>query len=467
MEDEMKDILYNFTSFFQICVFILILYYLIISLFGLIKVDKVLCYKPEKSFAFIIAAHNEEKVIKKIIESLKAIDYPKNLYDIFVVADNCSDRTAAICRNENVNVYERYDKKKRGKGYAIQWMLEKLFKLPRNYDAICILDADNLVSRNFLQEMNCKMLDGHEVVQGYIDSKNPFDSWITQSYSISFWSSNRLFQLSRSNLNLCNQIGGTGFIVSTEILKKIGWSATCLTEDLEFTCKLVLNNYKVAWAHKAIVYDEKPLSLKQSWRQRKRWMQGFTDVASRYFFKLLKKSIKENNFMALDCALYTIQPFVTLLVGFSFLMTLLQNNSASGLHIFTIETLFPLFIWRLFSVFQFMLTPIVLLLEKKIQKSFFALLCLYPLNVFLFEYMFDPHESLIKITLAHFLYIILFTFLTFYVVGKKGATIFVWYLLYSLYTLTWIPITIQGIINKNSKEWAHTEHVRQIGISEI
>ncbi len=149
-----------------------------------------------------------------------------------------------------------------------------------------MFDADNLVHKNFLKEMNKKMCKGYKVVQGYLDSKNPEDTWITGSYSIAFWSCNRMFQLARYNLGLSSQLGGTGFCIDTDILKELGWGATCLTEDLEFSCKIILNGYKVGWAHDAIIYDEKPLTLGQSWRQRKRWMQGFADVSSRYFLSL-------------------------------------------------------------------------------------------------------------------------------------------------------------------------------------
>ena len=328
---RMRNIIFNTTAIFQICMFLLLIYYLSLSVFGFFGANKIIKHKPQKSFALVVAAHNEEKVIGKIIESLKDLNYPKRLYDIYIIADNCIDNTAMIARNYKVNVFERYDENNKGKGFALELMFSKIFKKDRIYDAIGIFDADNLVSRNFLIEMNSKLLEGHRVVQGYIDSKNPHDSWITECYSISFWSSNRLFQLARNNLHLSNQIGGTGFIVSTEVLKKIGWSSTCLTEDLEFTCKLILNNYKVAWCHKAIVYDEKPLTLRQSWRQRKRWMQGFTDVTIKFFMKLIRKAMVDKDFVALDCALYVVQPFVFLLFGLSLLLTFMQNNYRFGL----------------------------------------------------------------------------------------------------------------------------------------
>lgn len=463
----MKNLIFNTTIVFQSFVFILVLYYLIISIFGIFKPSNKNIHNPKKSFALLVAAHNEEKVIGKIIESLQEQKYPRNLFDIFIIADNCSDNTAKIAKEYNVNVFERLNNKERGKGYALQWMFDKIFKMSKKYDAIGIFDADNVVSKNFLSEINSKMLEGNEVVQGYIDSKNPHDSWITECYSVSFWSSNRLFQLGRSNLHLSNQIGGTGFVVSSHLIKEIGWNATCLTEDLEFTCKLILNNYKVAWCHDAIVYDEKPLSLKQSWRQRTRWMQGFTDVTSRFFIKLIKKAIKERSFICFDCALYVIQPFITLLIGLSYLLTLLQNITVNGLHIFTIECLFPVILWKFFSLFQYILTPFVLFLEKKVPKKIFYLLCLFSLNIFIFDYFLEGSDSILSVLLVHIIYLAMFISLTYLLLAKKQFKIFLWYQLYSIYTLTWIPITLQGILMRKNKEWNHTEHIRQIGISEV
>lgn len=467
----MNQFILEFTKVFQIFVFIITLYYLILSLFGIYKKkdSSKIGYVPKKKFALLVAAHNEEAVIAQIIESLNGLDYPKNLYDIFVIADNCTDGTASIARDYDVNVYERNVPDKRGKGYALEWMFNKIFHLNKKYDAIAIFDADNLVSKNFLREMDFKLQEGYKVVQGYIDSKNPHDSWISESYSISFWSSNRLFQFSRSKLGLSNQIGGTGFCVDTEILKKLGWGATCLTEDLEFTCKLVLNGYKVGWAHNAIVYDEKPLTLKQSWTQRKRWMQGFTDVASRFFTLLMKKAFKEFDIVAFDCALYTVQPFVTLLIGASAILTFIQINSA-GKNIYIIQqNLFTdsSFVWITFSIFQFLFTPLVMMLEKKLSKAMFGIFTLYSVNVVIFKIIFGNTGKSIELLLAKALYLLIFILILMLSKSKNSLKIFVWYLLYSIYTLTWIPITIQGIISKNNKDWNHTKHTRQISIQEL
>ncbi|HDK7136914.1 TPA: glycosyltransferase family 2 protein [Clostridium botulinum] len=466
----MKDFIFDLTLIFQIFVFVITLYYLILSLFGIYKKrdNGAENCTPKKKFALVVAAHNEEMVIGKIIESLEALDYPKNLYDIFIIADNCTDNTAKIAKTyDGVYVCERNVPDKRGKGYALEWMFSKLFNMDKDYDAIAIFDADNLVSKNFLKEMNYKMLKGYKVVQGYIDSKNPNDSWITGSYSIAFWTANRLFQLARANLGLSNQIGGTGFCMDSETLKELGWGATCLTEDLEFTCKLVLNGHKVGWAHNARVYDEKPLTLKQSWNQRKRWMQGFADVSSRFFTKLIKKAFKERSFVALDCALYTVQPFVTLLLALSAILTLIQNNSSRGANIFVISYLFSPWVWKTFSIIQFLFTPLIMLLEKKLSKGMFLTFSAYSLNVFLFALILGNKPKLYEVAVLSIIYLGAFILLLYVVDRKKSLKMFIWYLLYGIYTLTWIPITIQGILNKNNKEWSHTKHIREMSIQEM
>lgn len=419
----LSDVIHEITKIITWTVFAISMYYLIISFFGIwIKKDEKK-YEPKNKFALVVAAHNEEIVIRNIVHSLKELDYPKELYDIFVIADNCTDKTAERARKEGAIVYERFNKEKRGKGYALEWMFNKIFKMTNGYNAVVVFDADNLAHKNFLNEMNKRMIKGDKVIQGYLDSKNPEDTWITGSYSISFWTSNRMFQLSRSNLGLSNQLGGTGFCIDISVLKEIGWGATCLTEDLEFSCKLVLNGYKVSWAHEAVIYDEKPLTLKQSWAQRRRWMQGFADVSHRYFFKLIKKAVKDLDFKALDCALYSIQPIIILLFGFSMAMSTINYVNRALDMILNINEVLSMYIMNfnmvtfaaiIISVFQFIYTPFILILENKLDLK-----------------------------------------------------IFFYYIIYPIYAVTWIPISIQGILRKNDKEWSHTTHTRNVKINDL
>jgi cellulose synthase/poly-beta-1,6-N-acetylglucosamine synthase-like glycosyltransferase len=414
MLSQLNNAIYYITQVFQVIIFVGGCYYFSISLFGWIKNKKYPTqFQIYKKFALVIAAHNEELVIAHVIDSLLRQNYPRYMYDIFVIADNCTDNTAEIAKKHGALVYVRTNNQEKGKGYALEWMFKKIHALETKYDAICIFDADNLVSSNFLIEINKQLCKGHKVIQGYLDSKNPYDSWITCSYSIAFWLSNRIFQLPRYNLGLSCGLCGTGFCVDTEVLKKIGWGATCLTEDLEFTMKLALNEIKVAWAHNAVVYDEKPITLKQSWNQRKRWMQGHADCASRFLRPLLDKAFKEGNLIALDCALYLLQPIRFLLLGIMTILLWIQTLYPQS-PFFNFKSIFPDYLWYIFASLQFFYGPFIILIEKKFQ----------------FETI-------------------------------KG------FIVYPFYCLTWVPITIQGFLCKDNKIWSHTIHTRKISIKEL
>ena len=415
----LEEILNSILFVLQVVFWIIGIYYTITSIFGLLeklknKTEKI--YTPEKRFAIFIPAHNEEVVISGIVENLKHMNYPKELYDVFVIADNCTDKTAEAASMAGAEVLVRFDNKDKGKGHALKWAFDTVLFSENNkveYDSAVILDADNLVAKEFLREMNNKLCAGHKVVQGFIDSKNPNDSWITMAYSVSFWSVNRLFQSARCFLGLSNEIGGTGFCMDVKVLKQMGWDALSLAEDLEFTAKLVLNGFKVAWAPKAIIYDEKPLTLMQSWKQRRRWMQGFADVCSRYFFVLLKKGIKEGNLAAIDCAIYTLQPYVLIFGGILLVMPFANILFFEG-DLFILSANLSTVFFFYVGIIQLLLLPISLIVDKRFTMK---MLLFYPA--------------------------------------------------YAVFCLTWIPIAVEGIVKMKNKDWSHTLHTRKLSIQEV
>lgn len=398
----------------QVILALLAVYQFTFSLFGLYKKKKKKHYPATKSFAVLVAAHNEEQVIGALMENLKQLDYPKDLYDVFVICDNCTDGTAQIVRDHGLNACVRTNADLRGKGYAIEWMLKYLWKLPRQYDAVVMFDADNLVDRNFLLEMNNDLCNGSRVIQGYIDTKNPEDSWITAAYGVSYWYINRLWQLSRHNLNMANFLGGTGMCFETNLLKEIGWGATSLVEDLEFTMRSVQRNVYPVFNYDAKVFDEKPLTFKASARQRLRWMQGHFTVARRYFFPLLWQSIKERSLVKFDLAVYGANVYVVLL---TFLMTAVMwvdTAVFSGPHIANIYGYFPL--WVGFVAIG--LNILTFLLSMALEKVTFA-----------------------KV----YLYLIVFP----------------------IYLLSWYPITFYAFFTQNNKQWSHTQHTRVVRLDEV
>ena len=354
-------------------------YQFIISLCALIKLkDKTYIINKNHKFMAIIPAHNEEKVVGNLIESLKKQTYDKNLYDIYVIADNCTDETAKVAKQSGAIVYERFDEAHKTKGYALQWFLKKKIKENADYDAFFVFDADNIVDKNFITNMNKKLCQGEEVVQGYRDIKNPTDNWITAGYALFYWTMHRFYHLARYNIGLSPLLNGTGFMVKFDVVKPNGWETETLTEDIEFSLKQIIKGKKLGWATDAIVYDEQPTSFKQSWSQRSRWTVGHMQCLKIYTGQLAKAVKEHKTLMNFDGLLYIAGTAPMLVITFGLMilnciMYLAQEMSTGLFIINVLNYLIPT-----------LLTPIaislvVMVLEKKPIKPMIKGILCYPL----------------------------------------------------------------------------------------
>jgi cellulose synthase/poly-beta-1,6-N-acetylglucosamine synthase-like glycosyltransferase len=384
------------------------LYLAALSLFGLRKRKGRPPLAPQSRFAILVPAHDEEKVIAKTVESLLAVDYPGSLFEVFVVADNCTDATAERAREAGACVLERRDEEKRGKPYAVAWAMERVLA-ESEFDALVMLDADNVVSANLLREFNSRLLRGEKVIQAYLDTKNPDDTWITWMYAISYWITARYVQLAHSQAGLPCQLGGTGYCIDAKTLSMYGWDVTSLTDDLEYTMRMVVHGIYPTWAHDAIVYDEKPLTMKASWRQRVRWMQGHWDVAARYTWPLLRAALRERRMGAVDGVLYCLAPTRTVLWGLTLVLAwvpfvfpqVVVLHPAPG-------------IWLGVGVFLFYaLYPLVFLALERVPRQFYVR--------YLLMFVFGP---------------------------------------------TWIGASFLGLLRRKLKEWDKTEHTRVMSTEE-
>lgn len=399
----------------QIFVIFFTAYQTLISIVGLImnffrKEKNNVEVSPQKTFALIVCAHNEEVVVGDIVSNLvNDMQYPKEMYDVYVICDNCTDGTAEVVRAYGGIAMERFDITKKGKGYGLEWMFNKLWAMEsdKQYDAVCVFDADNLVTTNFLIEMNRKLLDGHEVVQSYLDSKNPKDSWVSKSYAVSYWATNRTYQKIREFLGLSAQLGGTGMCITTNILKTIGWGAESLTEDLEFTAKYVMLTGKpVGWSHEARILDEKPIELKPSMRQRTRWMIGHINCALTQGWDVIKEAVRKRSLLHFDIFIYLIQPsrVVMSVVHIGFWFASVFKVIPNELGTYTISS------WGWFSLLaaSYLIPYIGLLFEKRKLREI--------------TYLFLGY----------------------------------------LFALTWLPIVIAGIRRRDEREWNPTKHTRTV-----
>lgn len=355
------------------------IYELAISVCSLIKFkEKPLLTNKKHKFMAIIPAHNEEMVVGNLVESLKNQNYDKDLLDIYVIADNCTDRTAIAAEEAGAIVYKRFDEEHKTKGYALNWFLKQKIDEKADYDAFFIFDADNIVDKNFVSVMNKKLNQGEEVVQGYKDIKNPTESWISAGYAFFYWTMHRFYHLARYNVGLSPLLNGTGFMVKFDVIKETGWDTKTLTEDIEFSLKQIIKGKKLGWAADAIVYDEQPEKFVASWKQRTRWTVGHIQCTKEYT-KDLAKAVKENktimNFDGLMYILGSIPMFIVsmILVLSNFAIYLLDSMTKIQLIInllkFVIPTLFFPILTALFTMY----------IEKKPIKPMLKWAMFYPL----------------------------------------------------------------------------------------
>ncbi len=356
------------------------LYQFIISLCSLVKLkERPLKENKEHKFMAIIPAHNEQEVVGNLIESLKNQTYNKDAYDIYVIADNCTDNTAVVARRAGAIVYERFDPSKKTKGYALDWFLQQKIKEDAPYDAICIFDADNIVDKNFFKAMNKKLCQGEDVVQGYRDIKNPTDNWITSGYALFYWTMHRFYHLARYNLGLSPLLNGTGFMVRFDIIKENGgWKTVTLTEDIEFSLQRILKGKRLGWATDAIVYDEQPTGFKQSWSQRSRWTVGHMQCIKEYTGKLAEAAKENKTMVNFDGLLYiigSIPMFVLTIILLLSNFVLYAGSEMTQMELISniLRYLVPTFVFPSFTA------AFVMWLEGKPLKPMFKGFFTYPL----------------------------------------------------------------------------------------
>lgn len=296
-----------------------------------------------RKFAIIVPAHDEAKIIAKTIYSLSALIYPKQLYDVFIVADNCTDETATLAQNLGVNVLERTHKTKKGKGYALRWAFDQILESEEAYDALIVIDADSLVSGNYLEVMNYYLEQGSRVIQsGDLVLPEP-GNWSVEATQIGFLLYNYVKPLGRKVLNFNMGLRGNGMCFSTDVLRTIPWKAWSLTEDVEYGLTLILNGFNIDFAPEATVHAQMPVEADNAESQRSRWEIGRFQIIKAYTAKFLIQSIKKRSLAYFDVFLDLITPpFVNLMF-----MVSAGGALVFGLWLFGLLPLLHILLWGL------------------------------------------------------------------------------------------------------------------------
>ncbi len=287
--------------------------------------------QKKNCFAVVVPAHNEEFVIAGTVSNLMNIDYPKELFQVFVVADNCTDKTFIYALKAGATVFERENKELQGKGHALRWCFKLLLKnkwrsqgVLKPFDAFLIIDADTTVSGDILEVLNTYLNNGSEAIQcADLVKPNP-GAWSSEITRVGLYLYNYVRPLGRKMLNCSAGLRGNGMCFTASLLEKIPWQAYSQTEDLEYGLILLLNGIPVTFAPEAKVEAVMPVNPHNAETQRARWEFGRFPLVKKYSFELLKEACRKKSFVIFDSFVELITPTFVNLFLLTFVMLIIN-----------------------------------------------------------------------------------------------------------------------------------------------
>lgn len=286
---------------------------------------------PTLRFDFVVPAHDEEAGIAATVKSLLAVAYPRELFRVVVVADNCSDATAARAAEAGAQVLVRQDKELRGKGYALAHAFER--SLQGNADAVVVVDADTVVSANLLTAFSTRLAAGAWAAQAHYGVRNPEAAWRTRLLAIALGMFHQVRSLGRERLGVSCGLRGNGMCFSRRLLVEIPHQAFSLVEDVEYGLRVGEAGHRVFYAGEAHVLGEMVAGEKASRSQRQRWEQGRLMLMKQHGVRLLKAGLAKADPLLLDLALDILVPplsVVALLVASGLTGSIVLQLTAGG-----------------------------------------------------------------------------------------------------------------------------------------
>jgi cellulose synthase/poly-beta-1,6-N-acetylglucosamine synthase-like glycosyltransferase len=252
----------------------------------------------QHTFIILIPAHNEEQNLGKTIAALKKLDYPRDRYQVVVIADNCTDDTARVARENGSLCFERNDLKNRGKGQALSWAFDRIGTMV--FDAVIVLDADCFIDTHALKVFGRYLDQGWMVLQSRNAASNPDDSSISYAVAVGNLLENDFFYAPKSRLGLAVFLRGTGFVLPREVLISFPWRASSITEDIEYSASLIRSHIPIKFIPEVQVESKFPTSAGQLDVQRKRWAEGNIEFGKRNALHLILDGLLAGNWRLVD-----------------------------------------------------------------------------------------------------------------------------------------------------------------------
>ncbi len=270
---------------------LLTVHFIFFALVGLFAKKRYPTAEERLRYGILISARNEEAVVGRLIESIRKNDYPADKLDIFLIAHNCTDGTAAAARAAGAHVYEYNNPEERTKGLALKHLVGRLNAEvgTEKYDGFFVFDADNILDKSYISKMNDAFIANGKkhMITSYRNSKNFGANVMSAMYGLYFAYSSRFESRGRAVLGCSTRVAGTGFLMPASVLAE-GWNYLTLSEDTELTADRLCEDMKVLYCDEAVFYDEQPTTMRVMWNQRVRWAKGHLSVYKTKGGKLIR-----------------------------------------------------------------------------------------------------------------------------------------------------------------------------------
>ena len=284
---------------------IVCIYHFVLAVVGLLFPSRMsyLSGSANNSFAIVIPAHNEEFGLAATLASCAAIEYPRDKYQVFVVADNCDDATESVAQQAGIHCMVRKDRTNRGKGHALAWALPQV--LEQGFDGILVLDADCFIDRHVLQVADSHFTAGNLVLQANNSVINPDESPTSYLLAVANLLENDFFDAPKSFLGLASRLRGTGMILHGSVLTDMPWQACSVVEDSEYTSQLLRRGIPVRFLASVRVVSKLPTQRQQLVVQRSRWIAGIHSALPKGL-SLFWEGIRDRRLVLADAGFSTL-----------------------------------------------------------------------------------------------------------------------------------------------------------------
>jgi exopolysaccharide biosynthesis WecB/TagA/CpsF family protein len=255
----------------------------------------------------LVPAHDEADYIERCLRTLRDQDYPSGCYEVVVIADNCTDQTAAIAASCGVSVMEREEPDAPGKGRALRWAIDLLFATRADIDAVAVVDADSVADRHLISGLVSRLASGADAVQGEYLALPDGGGARSELRSASMLLFHRVRFGGRAALGLPCHLVGNGMAFSRRLLEEHPWDAYTSAEDLEWSADLRLAGVRPQFAADARLRAPIAKGGAAARTQRIRWEGGRLHVIRTRVPRLLR-AMRHGEWSLFDAVMELLVP---------------------------------------------------------------------------------------------------------------------------------------------------------------